>query len=71
MEPDQVAIAIAALDEIAEETQSLEKQWALRRERARYDPERARREYDAVESENRLVRQNPGKGMGRQAALGR
>ncbi|WP_245498814.1 zinc ribbon domain-containing protein, partial [Mesorhizobium sp. M2A.F.Ca.ET.029.05.1.1] len=32
LEPDQIAIAIAALDEIAEETRSLEKQWALRRE---------------------------------------
>ena len=28
---------------------------ALRRERARYDAERARRQYDAVEPENRLV----------------
>ncbi|RWE05009.1 MAG: recombinase family protein, partial [Mesorhizobium sp.] len=49
LEPDQIAIAIAALDEIAEETRSLEKQWALRRERSRYDAERARRQYDAVE----------------------
>ncbi|RWM87482.1 MAG: hypothetical protein EOR85_34580, partial [Mesorhizobium sp.] len=55
LEPDQIAIAIAALDEIAEETRSLEKQWALRRERSRYDAERARRQYDAVEPENRLV----------------
>ncbi|WP_413776924.1 recombinase zinc beta ribbon domain-containing protein [Mesorhizobium sp. AR07] len=55
LEPDQIAIAIAALDEIAEETRSLEKQWALRRERARYDAERARRQYDTVEPENRLV----------------
>ncbi|MER9560264.1 recombinase family protein [Mesorhizobium sp. M0323] len=55
LEPDQIAIAIAALDEIAEEIRSLEKQWALRRERSRYDAERARRQYDAVEPENRLV----------------
>lgn len=55
LEPDQIAIAIAALDEIAEETRSLEKQWTLRRERARYDAERARRQYDTVEPENRLV----------------
>ena len=33
----------------------LERQWALRRERARYEAERARRQYDAVEPENRLV----------------
>jgi hypothetical protein len=55
LEPDQIAIAIAAVDEMAEETRSLEKQWALRRERARYDAERARRQYDTVEPENRLV----------------
>ena len=36
-------------------TPELEKQWALRRERARYEAERARRQYDAVEPENRLV----------------
>lgn len=33
----------------------LERQWALKRERARYEAERARRQYDAVEPENRLV----------------
>ena len=34
---------------------SWSKQWGLRRERARYEAERARRQYDAVEPENRLV----------------
>lgn len=53
--PDKIAIAIAAMSEIAEETRQLERQWALRRERARYEAERARRQYDAVEPENRLV----------------
>ena len=33
----------------------MERQWSLKRERARYDAERARRQYDAVEPENRLV----------------
>ena len=33
----------------------MERQWTLKRERARYDAERARRQYDAVEPENRLV----------------
>ena len=37
------------------EAGQLERQWALRRERARYEAERARRQYDAVEPENRLV----------------
>lgn len=37
------------------QAQQLERQWTLRRERARYEAERARRQYDAVEPENRLV----------------
>jgi DNA invertase Pin-like site-specific DNA recombinase len=53
--PDRIAIAIAALGQLQEEARQLEKQWALRRERARYEAERARRQYDAVEPENRLV----------------
>jgi DNA invertase Pin-like site-specific DNA recombinase len=53
--PDQIALAAAAVDQIEAEMQMLERQWSLRRERARYEAERARRQYDAVEPENRLV----------------
>jgi DNA invertase Pin-like site-specific DNA recombinase len=53
--PDQIAIALAAMGELEEEDRRLERQWMLRRERARYEAERARRQYDAVEPENRLV----------------
>ena len=53
--PDQVKIAIAAASRMKDEARQLERQWSLRRERARYDAERARRQYDAVEPENRLV----------------
>jgi len=53
--PDRIALAVAALGEIEKETGAMERQWALKRERARYDAERARRQYDAVEPENRLV----------------
>ena len=53
--PDRIVLAIAALGEIEEETRTMERQWSLKRERARYDAERARRQYDAVEPENRLV----------------
>jgi DNA invertase Pin-like site-specific DNA recombinase len=53
--PDRIVLAIAALGEIEEETRAMERQWSLKRERARYDVERARRQYDAVEPENRLV----------------
>ena len=53
--PDRIAVAVAALGEIEEEARAMERQWSLKRERARYDAERARRQYDAVEPENRLV----------------
>jgi DNA invertase Pin-like site-specific DNA recombinase len=53
--PDQIAVAVAALGALEEEARLLERQWALKRERARYEAERARRQYDAVEPENRLV----------------
>jgi DNA invertase Pin-like site-specific DNA recombinase len=53
--PDQIAMAVAALGQMEEEAHQLDKQWRLRRERARYEAERARRQYDAVEPENRLV----------------
>src|SRR5439155_14941379 len=47
--------SLRSIDQLEEESQQLERQWALRRERARYEAERARRQYDAVEPENRLV----------------
>jgi DNA invertase Pin-like site-specific DNA recombinase len=53
--PDQITMAVAAVGQIETETQALEHQWGLKRERARYEAERARRQYDAVEPENRLV----------------
>ncbi len=53
--PDQLALTLAALDEITTDARSLERQWTLKRERAAYETERARRQYDAVEPENRLV----------------
>ena len=39
--PDRLALAVAALGEIKEEARLLERQWALKRERARYEAERA------------------------------
>ncbi|WP_175619434.1 recombinase zinc beta ribbon domain-containing protein [Bradyrhizobium sp. 2S1] len=53
--PDQIEIALAAAGQLEQESRQLERQWALRVERARYEAERARRQYDAVEPENRLV----------------
>ena len=43
------------MGQLEEESRQLERQWTLRRERARYEAERARRQYDTVEPENRLV----------------
>ncbi len=53
--PDKVALALAALEQLDQEYASLRKQWELHLERARYEAERARRQYDMVEPENRLV----------------
>lgn len=53
--PDQVEIALAAVEQLTEESRQLERQWRLRLERARFEADRARRQYDAVEPENRLV----------------
>lgn len=53
--PDQVALAVAALAELAHEDQAVAHQWQLRLERARYEAERAARQYQAVEPEHRLV----------------
>src|SRR5206468_10454958 len=53
--PDQIEIALAAAGQLEQESRQLERQWVLRVERARYEAERARRQYDAVEPENRLV----------------
>ena len=55
LEPDQVEIALAAVRELEQEYASLHKHWQLRLERADYEAERARRQYHAVEPENRLV----------------
>jgi hypothetical protein len=55
LRPDQIAMAIAVLGEIEQESLVLERQWTLKRERARFEADRARRQYDTVEPENRLV----------------
>jgi DNA invertase Pin-like site-specific DNA recombinase len=55
LEPDRIAMAIAALAQVKEEVRQLERQWSLKKERARYEAERARRQYDAVDPDNRLV----------------
>lgn len=53
--PDQINLALAALEELEQEYATLGQQWELRLERARYEAQRAHRQYNTVEPENRLV----------------
>jgi DNA invertase Pin-like site-specific DNA recombinase len=53
--PDRLALALDAWAHLQEEEGTLQHQWQLRLERARYEAERAHRQFDAVEPENRLV----------------
>ncbi len=53
--PDRLALALAAFDELRQEDQALQHQWQLRLERARYEAQRAERQYQVVDPENRLV----------------
>ena len=54
----EIALAFAALAQVEQEQAALRQQWQLRLERARYEAERARRQYNGVEPENRLVARN-------------
>jgi hypothetical protein len=42
--PDQLALALAAFEQMEQERMTLTKQWQLRLERARYEAERAQRQ---------------------------
>jgi DNA invertase Pin-like site-specific DNA recombinase len=56
--PDRLAVALSAMEQMEQEGAALRHQWQLRLERARYEAERARRQFNAVEPENRLVARN-------------
>ena len=47
--------SLQAASDLVSEREALNRQWQHRVERVRYEAERARRQYDAVEPENRLV----------------
>jgi DNA invertase Pin-like site-specific DNA recombinase len=55
LEPAALETSVRAASDLAREREALEQQWQHRVERARYEAERTRRQYDAVEPENRLV----------------
>ncbi len=53
--PATPGASLVAAADLAAEREALENQWRQRLERAGYEAERARRQYDAVDPENRLV----------------
>jgi DNA invertase Pin-like site-specific DNA recombinase len=55
LSPASMQVALATLEHIDAEQDAAVQQLEDRREHARYEAERARRQYDAVEPENRLV----------------
>lgn len=55
IQPAQLETILTALAALETERQSLDRQWQLKLERARYAVGLAQRQYDAVDPENRLV----------------
>jgi hypothetical protein len=55
VQPASIETTLAALAALERERQALDRHWQLRLERARYEVQRAQRQYDAIEPENRLV----------------
>ena len=58
IEPAQLTIALEAIEHLEAQARTLDHQWQLRLERARYEAERAQRRYAEVEPEFRLVARN-------------
>jgi DNA invertase Pin-like site-specific DNA recombinase len=55
MQPAQLEISIAAFEQIEARTRQIDQQWQLRLERARYEADLARRRFNSIDPENRLV----------------
>ena len=55
VQPAALEVSLAVAADVEAERAAVEKHWQQRLERAGYQAERARRQYDAVEPENRLV----------------
>lgn len=55
MQPAQLQVSIAALEQIQAQARQIDQQWQLRIERAHYEADLARRRFFVVEPENRLV----------------
>jgi hypothetical protein len=55
MQPAQLEVSMAAIEQMAEQARRVDRQWELIVERARYEAELAQRRFLAVDPENRLV----------------
>jgi DNA invertase Pin-like site-specific DNA recombinase len=55
MQPAQLEVSMAAVEQIEARGRQIDRQWELRIERAQYEADVARRRFYAVEPENRLV----------------
>jgi DNA invertase Pin-like site-specific DNA recombinase len=55
LQPSALEVSLTAAEDIEREWQRLHEHWQQRLERARYEADRAARQYRAVEPENRLV----------------
>lgn len=55
LEPAALELSLVAAEDLEQQRAGLNKNWQQRLERARHDAERLKRQYDAVEPENRLV----------------
>jgi hypothetical protein len=55
LEPAALELSLAAAADLEQERARLHRHWQQQVERAHYEAERTRRQYDAVEPENRLV----------------
>jgi DNA invertase Pin-like site-specific DNA recombinase len=59
LQPGALELSLAAADDVLRERQRLDENWRQRLERARYQAQRAERQYRAAEPENRLVTRTP------------
>jgi hypothetical protein len=55
MQPAQLKVSLATLDQIEARARQVDHQWQLRLERAHYEADLAQRRFRTVEPENRLV----------------
>ena len=55
VEPASLELSLRAADQAEQDRERLHRLWRQRLERAEYESDRARRQYDAVDPENRLV----------------